>query len=143
MTIKAKPPYMTTVLSRKESNPYTLTNGIVRARTQTISATSTRLGRVASEATNAPVRRKTTVPMRKRDLAHIERWEAEIGEAFPHQRIAQQCDREEREITIALQKRATRFCFERVSHCSFRVGRRCNRLIVSRGHRGPYRSEPG
>ena len=65
MTMKAKPPYMTIVLSRKESNPYMLTYGIIRAMTQTISVTSRRLGSVVSEATNAPVLRKTTIPVSK------------------------------------------------------------------------------
>jgi hypothetical protein len=52
-------------------------------------------------------------PNEERDLAYIEWWEAEIGEAFPHQRIAQQHNREQREITIALGKRASGFGFER------------------------------
>ena len=42
----------------------------------------------------------------KGDLAHIERREAEIGEALPHQGIAQQHDRKQREIPIAPQRRA-------------------------------------
>lgn len=52
-------------LSRRASNPYTLTNGTVRARTHIMVAASTRLGSVASEATNTPDLTKTAIPVNK------------------------------------------------------------------------------
>ena len=74
MTIKAKPPYMTTVLSRKESNPYSLTNGIVRARTDHQRDKHETGQRCKCEATHTLLRRNETTPMEERDLADIKRW---------------------------------------------------------------------
>ena len=62
VTMKAKPPYMMTVLSRRELNPYVPRNGNVRAITQIIVTARMTLGSVASEATNARDLKKIAVP---------------------------------------------------------------------------------
>src|ERR1700733_11797029 len=122
---------MTMALSHRESSPYKPMNGNLHARTQAISTTSSMAGSVARAPIKAPVLSWTLAQSRakedddsaeKRDLAHVEWREAEISEAFPHQRISRQHDREEREISVVLQMRAPKFCFERVRHRSLRAG---------------------
>ena len=99
---------MMTALSRRESNPYRPKNGSVRARTQSHQRDKQdgRQRRERGDKSAGP--EKDDDSAEKSDLAHVERRETEIGEAFPHHRIAQQHDREQREITIALGKRPGR-----------------------------------
>ena len=69
VTIKAKPPYIMTTLSRSASTPYTPTKGSVRTSTQAIVTARRRLGSVVSAAMNIAGLRNMTMRRRRRAIS--------------------------------------------------------------------------
>ena len=101
MTIKAKPPYRMMTLSRRASNPYTL-NERDRSHQDPHHSRNKHEDWQRRERGDQYARTEEDGdPGEESDLAHIEGRETDIGEALPHQGIAQQHDREQRKITIA------------------------------------------